>query len=105
MNSAAPSKSLGRILLARAFWVLLAFTGLLLVSFPAVPSDPPYFAPNLIPALAVLVLGAATWLLMLVSCIRAFRSAEARPSALSAISFFVFFGCELLLAADALRHL
>jgi hypothetical protein len=98
-------KSFGHILLARTFWVLVLFTVLFLVTFPAIRSEPPYSKPNLVPALVVLILGAATWISMLTICGRAFRTAAARPSVLSSVAFFLFFGCELLFAAFALQRL
>lgn len=95
---------LGRILLARASWILALFTILLLVTFSPIRSEPPYSQPNLLPALVVLVLGAATWVAMLIICIRAFRTAAAPPSIPSSVAFFLFFGCALLVAVFALQH-
>jgi len=105
LRAASPPKSCGQILLARAFWVLVLFAVLFLVTFPDYPSEPPFPKPNLAPALVILILGAATWILMLVVCIRAFQTAAARPSVLSSIAFFLVFGCALLLAEFALQQL
>jgi hypothetical protein len=98
-------KPFGRFMLARAGWILALFTVLLWVTFPPIYDEGPYREPNLIPVLVVLVLGAVTWIAMFVTCMRAFRTASERPSIISSVMFFLFFGCELLFAAFAVRHL
>jgi hypothetical protein len=98
-------KPFGRFMLARAGWILALFTVLLWLTFPPILDEEPYRDPNLIPVLIVLVLGAVTWIAIFVTCVQAFRTTSERPSIFSSVAFFLFFGCELLFAAFAIRHL
>jgi anaerobic C4-dicarboxylate transporter len=96
--------SIRRFLLERAFWILGAFTLLFLVTCLPIPSQHPS-PPVLVPAFIAFGLGVTTWVITFLFCVHAFFIPAERPSFIASFSFFLFFGIELFMVAQAIHLL
>ena len=97
-------RSFRRFLLENAFRILAAFTLLFLLTCLPIPSRRQSQV-VLVPAFIALVLGVATWVITFLFCISAFFIPAERPSFIASFTFFLVFGIELLIVAEAIQLL